>query len=128
VACEIEFSDEFGGWWDSLAEDEQESVTYTIKLLEQEGLNLTRPHTAVIHGSSVSHLRELRCQHRGRPYRILYAFDPRRMAVLLIGGDKTGNARWYREFVPKAESIYMDLLKELAAEKRSEQSKEERDG
>ena len=51
-------------------------------------------------------LRELRVQHKGKPYRVLYAFDPRRIAILLIGGDKTGNDRWYEENVPLADRIY----------------------
>jgi len=51
-------------------------------------------------------MRELRIQHQGRPYRVLYAVDPRRMAILLIGGDKTGNERWYDEFVPIADRLY----------------------
>lgn len=53
-----------------------------------------------------SHIRELRIQHQGRPYRILYAFDPARNAILLIGSDKTGNDRWYDLFVPKADDLY----------------------
>jgi hypothetical protein len=51
-------------------------------------------------------MRELRVQHQGRPYRVLYAFDPRRVAILLIGGDKTGNDRWYEKFVPRADRLY----------------------
>ena len=63
-----------------------------------------------------SHMRELRVQHGGRPYRVLYAFDPRRMAILLIGGDKTGNDRWYEENVPRADDIYEAYLLELGRE------------
>ena len=51
-------------------------------------------------------MRELRIQYQGRPYRVLYAFDPERNAVLLIGGDKTGNERWYETFVPMADRLY----------------------
>ena len=58
-------------------------------------------------------MRELRIQHEGRPYRVLYAFDPRRTAMLLIGGDKTGNNRWYEEFVPLADATYDRHLHEL---------------
>jgi len=58
-------------------------------------------------------MRELRIQHEGRPYRVLYAFDPRRAAMLLIGGDKTGNNRWYEEYVPRADAIYHRHLQEL---------------
>ena len=62
-------------------------------------------------------MRELRVQHAGRPYRILYAFDPRRMAILLIGGDKTGNDRWYLENIPLADRLYDDHLDELRTER-----------
>jgi hypothetical protein len=58
-------------------------------------------------------MRELRIQHRGRPYRILYAFDPRRSAILLIGGDKTGNDRWYDENVPRADRLFDEHLESL---------------
>lgn len=62
-------------------------------------------------------MRELRVQHKGRPYRVLYAFDPRRMAILLVGGDKTGNNRWYDEFVPIADALYKEHMKTLEKEK-----------
>ena len=58
-------------------------------------------------------MRELRIQHEGRPYRVLYAFDPARTAFLLVGGDKTGNPRWYEISIPKAEGIYAQHLEEL---------------
>ena len=61
-------------------------------------------------------MRELRIQHEGRPYRVLYAFDPRRKAILLIGGDKTGNNRLYEEHVPRADTIYDEHLRELENE------------
>jgi len=54
-----------------------------------------------------------RIQHEGRPYRVLYAFDPRRVAILLLGGDKTGNDRWYDEHVPIADTLYDEYLREL---------------
>ncbi len=62
-------------------------------------------------------MRELRAQHKGRPYRVLYAFDPRRLAILLVGGDKTGNNRWYEEFVPIADSLYEEHVLTLEMEK-----------
>jgi hypothetical protein len=61
-------------------------------------------------------MKELRTQHAGRPYRTLFAFDPRRVAILLIGGDKTGNGRWYEEFVPRADRIYAEHLKQIVEE------------
>lgn len=52
----------------------------------------------------------------GRPFRTLYAFDPRRMAILLIGGDKTGDDRWYDVNVPIADRLYDQHLVQLRRE------------
>ena len=52
----------------------------------------------------------------GRPFRTLYAFDPRRVAILLIAGDKTGDDRWYEDFVPRADDLYDEHLKILERE------------
>jgi len=116
VAWNIEFTDEFGDWWEGLSLGEQESVRVNVELLAELGPALTRPHADTIPGSRVPNLRELRIQHEGRPYRVLYVFDPRRTGVLLIGGDKTGNQRWYEEFVPRAEGIYEQHLREIGME------------
>ena len=61
-------------------------------------------------------MKELIIQHAGKPYRVLYAFDPRRCAILLIGGDKTGNKRWYETFVPIADKLYDEHLATLRKE------------
>jgi hypothetical protein len=61
-------------------------------------------------------MRELRVQHQGRPYRVLYAFDPRRCAILLIGGDKTGDDRWYETHVPMADMLYERHIQQLRSE------------
>jgi hypothetical protein len=61
-------------------------------------------------------LRELRIQHQGEPYRVFYAFDPKRQAVLLLGGNKVGNDRFYEECVPTAEAIWEAYVAEQAAE------------
>lgn len=113
MAYEVEFSNEFGEWWDALTSEEQESVAYSVRILQEDGVNLKRPQADTVKGSAYPNMRELRVQHEGRPYRILYAFDPRRVAFLLIGGDKTGNSRWYRIFVPKADAIYAEHLREI---------------
>ena len=116
MAYDIEFADEFGAWWDLLTAAEQKSVRPIVKLLQQYGPLLSRPHADTIKGSKYANMKELRVQHEGRPYRILFAFDPRRAGMLLIGGDKTGNNRWYEEFVPKADAIYTQHLRELERE------------
>ena len=61
-------------------------------------------------------MRELRIQHKGRPYRVLYAFDPRRTAILLIGGNKTGDDRWYEKYVPVADKLYEQHIETLKKE------------
>lgn len=116
MAWEVEFTDEFEVWWNSLSEGEQESVAATVGLLEERGTTLGFPHSSGIKGSGHEHMRELRTQAGGRPLRTLYAFDPRRAAILLIGGDKSGNDRWYEDFVPLADKLYDDHLKLLRKE------------
>jgi len=112
---EVEYTDEFEAWWASLTGDEQESVAAYVELLERRGPQLPHPYSSGVLGSRHGHMRELRTQHAGRPYRVLYAFDPRRVAILLIGGDKTGDDRWYEKFVPLADDLYD---RHLAALKR----------
>lgn len=116
MPSEVEFSDEFGEWWDGLTAAEQKSVDFTVSLLQESGPTLKMPHSSGVETSRHGRMRELRIQHEGRPYRVLYAFDPRRTAILLIGGDKTGNNRWYEEYVPIADSIYERHLRELDEE------------
>jgi hypothetical protein len=113
MAWEVEFSDEFGEWWDGLTASEQKSVDFTVSLLQEAGPTLRMPHSSGVEISRHARMRELRIQHEGRPYRVLYAFDQRRTAMLLIGGDKTGNDRWYDEYVPLADAIYDRHLREL---------------
>ena len=103
---QVEYTDEFGAWWEIMTETEQESIAASVGLLEAKGPQLGFPHSSGINGSKHDHMRELRIQHEGRPYRILYAFDPRRSAILLIGGDKTGNKRWYDVQIPIADRLY----------------------
>ena len=113
---EIEVTDEFERWWDSLSEGEQEDVRACVLLLRQYGPTLRFPFSSGVQTSKHPHMRELRIQHGGDPYRVLYAFDPRRIAILLIGGQKTGDPRWYDTVVPIAERLYDEYLDELRRE------------
>jgi hypothetical protein len=110
---QVEFTNEFGEWWESLDEDEQDSVDVSVRLLEKCGPSLVFPHSSKINNSKHWHMRELRVQHKGEPYRVLYAFDPRRVALLLIGGAKGGDDRWYDAHVPLADKIYDQHLREI---------------
>ena len=113
---EVEFTDEFGTWWDGLSEAEQVDVRAEVNLLRRFRPALGRPHVDSVASSKHANMKELRVQHRGKPYRVLFAFDPRRTAILLIGGNKTGKGRWYKEFVPMADRLYEKHLETLRRE------------
>ena len=112
----VENTDEFAEWWQDLTEAQQEDITATVMLLEEQGPKLPFPHSSGIENSRHGHMRELRVQCGGRPIRIFYAFDPRRSAILLIGGDKTGKDRFYDEMIPVADKLYDVHLGELKKE------------
>jgi hypothetical protein len=99
-----------------LTEAEQEDVAAKVILLQRFGPALPRPHADRVKSSRHANMKELRVQHAGRPYRVLYAFDPRRCAILLIGGDKTGNDRWYDVFVSLADRLFDEHLATLRRE------------
>lgn len=110
---EIEYTEAFGKWWATLTEEQQIAVTAVVGVLEERGPALTRPYADTIKASRHSNMRELRVQHAGAPIRLLYAFDPRRVAILLVGGDKSGDKRWYDVFVPIADKLYDEHLREI---------------
>jgi hypothetical protein len=112
---EIVVTDEFRAWYEALSIDEQESVFRAVTILEELGTTLGFPYSSAIKRSRYP-LRELRVQHRGRPFRVFYVFDPERQAVLLLGGDKSGEARFYKQNVPRAEALWEQYLRERTAE------------
>jgi len=116
VTWEVEYTDEFEIWWKSLSEAEQEEIAAKVELLEERGPTLSRPHADVITSSRHSNMKELRGKVNERQLRVLFAFDPRRAALLLIGGDKTGDPRWYERFVPIADDLFDRHLREIAQE------------
>jgi hypothetical protein len=107
-------TDEFADWYQDLEVPDAEAVNRSVRRLEQKGVTLGFPQSSAIQTSRHA-LRELRVQSAGRPLRVFYAFDPRRQAVLLIGGDKTGNDRFYEKAVPLADDIFDAYLAEQAA-------------
>jgi hypothetical protein len=117
MAWEVEFTDEVEVWWNSLSEEEQIEISAKVELLEEHGTTLPRPHSDVITSSRHSNMKELRGKVQQQHLRVLYAFDPRRMALLLIGGDKTGDPKWYEKFVPVADDLFDRHLKELRKKK-----------
>lgn len=114
---EVEVTDEFEAWWESLARPARVKIDASVALLETLGPRLGRPHVDTVKGSRHSQMKELRVQQAGTPLRIFFAFDPRRNAVLLIGGDKTGDKRFYQRLIPKADRLYDEHLAKLREEK-----------
>jgi len=95
---------------------EQADVDAGVKHLIDKGPQLGRPYADAITGSRHSNMKELRIQTEGNPIRMFFAFDPRREAILLIGGNKTGNKRFYDRMIPIADSLYDKYLEELKKE------------
>jgi hypothetical protein len=117
MAWEIEFTDEFGDWWSDLTVEQQEAIAQRVALLAAKGPSLRRPYVGEIKGSAHDpQMKELRIGEGGA-LRILFVFDPRRTAILLFGGNKTGqwNA-WYSWAVPAADLVYKTYLAELREE------------
>ena len=117
---EVEYTDEFGDWYEGLNQEDQDAVIARIELLEQFGPALGRPAVDNVHQSRHANMKELRAE---RALRVLFAFDPRRTAILLIGGKKSGEDpdspnwnRWYDRYVPIADDLYDTYLRELEDE------------
>ena len=116
MAWSVEYTQEFNGWWETLTDEQQAAVAAGVDLLAEKGPGLRYPRSSGVIGSRHSHMRELRIQASGATVRVFYAFDPLRSAILLIGGDKTGNDRFYEEYTPLADRLYDEHLAELRQE------------
>ena len=116
----VEYTDQFEEWWDGLTPDQQEAVTAAVTVLQDGGPALGRPLVDAIQSSRHSNMKELRASKDGA-LRVLFVFDPRRVAILLLGGNKTGrwNA-WYRVAVPQADDLYDEHLAELKREEQGD--------
>jgi len=113
---EVEYTDEVEAWWEALPETVQESLAHDIEILAAVGPGLGRPQVDTVKGSRFTNMKELRTQHAGEPYRTFFAFDPRRCAILIIGGNKAGDKRFYERFIPLADKLYEVHLAQLRQE------------
>jgi hypothetical protein len=107
---DIEFTDQFEHWWETLSVKEQGSIEAAVDMLEQDGPALGRPAVDTIRGSRHANMKELRTT----TIRVLFAFDPTRTAILLIGGDKRD--RWqefYARMIPLADDLLDEHLRDL---------------
>ena len=117
MAWSVKVTEEYAAWFTALIKEDLASavqVAQAVAALREEGPALGRPLVDRIQGSKVHHLKELRPGSAGRSeIRVLFAFDPTRSALLLLGGDKAGNwQRWYKENNSIAEQLYLEYTTE----------------
>ena len=117
MAWAVKVTDEYAAWFTMLIKEDLGSavqVAQAVAALREEGPTLGRPLVDRLKGTRIHHLKELRPGSRGRSeIRIIFAFDPARSALLLLGGDKAGNwQRWYGASIPLAGQLYIDYTAE----------------
>jgi hypothetical protein len=111
MRCKTERTDEFEKWWEALSDAERRQALSSIEALEVSGPNMGRPFVDSVKGSRYPNMKELRTNET---VRVFFAFDPRRVAILLIGGDKAGKTRrFYRQMISTADRIYDAHLRRL---------------
>lgn len=103
---DVVYSEDWGNWFDGLTDPQQVALVAAIDVLRQKGPALGRPLVDRVSGSAYHNMKELRVSEGG-DLRSLFAFDANRMAVLLVGGDKTGEwGSWYDENIPRADELF----------------------
>jgi len=117
LAWTVKVTEEYASWYIALIKEDLGSATQVaqaVAALREEGPTLGRPLVDRLKGANIHHLKELRPGSQGRSeLRIIFAFDPTRSALLLLGGDKAGNwQRWYRDNIPIAERLYIEYTSE----------------
>lgn len=117
MAWQVKVTEEYAAWFTILIKEDLASATQVaqaVAALREEGPSLGRPLVDRIKGSTVHNLKELRPGSAGRSeIRVIFAFDPTRSALLLLGGDKAGNwQRWYRDNIPVVERLYLEYVTE----------------
>jgi hypothetical protein len=112
MTWEVEFSDKFGEWWKSLTAAEQKSVDFSVSLLQQAGPTLRMPHSSGVETSRHTHMRELRIQHEGRPYRVLYSIRAGQRCCC-SAATRPETIVGMRSTSPLADAIYDKHLREL---------------
>lgn len=105
--------EEFVAWFEKQPIGLQDEILIYRNLLKQYGPMLSRPRVDSVKGSKFPNMKELRIQWKGQPWRILFAFDPKRRSILLLGGNKQGDKRWYQKNIPIADARFEKHLKRM---------------
>jgi len=113
---QVLYTDEAQAWLQALSEDQRDAFVARIFLLQRQGPNLGRPVVDSVKGSAYQNMKELRLS-KGGSLRVLFIFDPLRRAIILFGGDKTGQwEKWYRIAIPAADALYTSYLSNMHKE------------
>ena len=117
---EVSFHDEFDPEFDVLSAAVQDEILAHAKLLEQFGPQLSRPRVDTLNGSRHANMKELRFDAADGVWRVAFAFDPKRKAILLVAGDKSGGSekRFYRQLIAKADYRFENHLTRLKEERK----------
>jgi hypothetical protein len=121
---EIDATDVYDTWFDNQSHDVQDAILAHLKALAVEGPNLGRPYCDTLKGTKSGKLKELRVQAGGNPYRVLFAFDSERCAILLVGGNKRGKKRWYDIHIPLAENLLTKWEEQRSRQRAAAQTKQ----
>jgi hypothetical protein len=116
----VEIGDEFEPEFDALHRDVQTEILALARLLQQFGPQLKRPRADTLNGSRYTNMKELRFSAADGEWRIAFAFDPKRKAILLVAGDKSGvgKKRFYHELIRKADHRFEAHLARLKMERK----------
>ncbi len=108
----VDFHPEFEVWLNGLTDHSLiEEILKHAKALKYMGPSVGRPLVDTVKGSKYPNMKELRMQYAGDPWRFLFAFDPLRQAIVLVGGNKAGKPGWYDVSIPIADARYADHLR-----------------
>jgi hypothetical protein len=111
MAWTVLLDEDFEVWLEEQEEHVQDEILAHAGLLRERGPLIGRPWVDAVKGSRYPNMKELRIQYKGDPWRVLFAFDPKRRAILLVGGNKRGDRRWYEKNVPLADKRFQRYLK-----------------
>ena len=113
MGWDVQLDEDFAVWLAGLEAELRNEIIAHANVLREHGPQLGRPYVDTLEDSKFANMKELRVQFRGDPWRILFAFDPRRVAILLVGGNKRGDKRWYKKHLPIADERFRLHLKRL---------------
>jgi hypothetical protein len=130
VTWTVGLHDDFAPEYDELPEVVQDELLAVMGLLEKFGPQLSRPHADTLKGSRHANMKELRFDAADGVWRFLFAFDPKRTAIIFCGGDKSGGSEklFYRQIIAKADARFDTRLARIEAEKKTQKHKQKKKG